>query len=180
MLAGTVLLGIVLDAPGVTFPLRWRWSNPRPHGGNIVDMTVRVSLTNTLAIQVADRGQIFSSADLTLWVPEESGTSNDLQAVTFLSHSSNRILVSGESGTVLYADWPGPYRPGTLLDGPTGDWLVAIAVSENPQLRLAVAVGDNGAVYTSTNGIHWKRQSSGTSLWLLGVAWGTNGFSSPP
>ena len=139
-------------------------------------MTVRVSLTNTLAIQVADRGQIFSSADLTLWVPEDSGTSNDLQAVTFLSHSSNRILVSGESGTMLYADWPGPYRPGTLLDGPTSDWLVAIAVSENPQPRLAVAVGDNGAVYTSTNGIHWKRQSSGTSLWLLGVAWGTNGF----
>lgn len=139
-------------------------------------MAVRVGLTNTLGIQVADRGQIFSSADLRLWVPEESGTSNDLQAVAFLFQPYNRIVVAGESGTVLYADWPGTYRPGTLIDGPTSDWLVAIAVSDNPSVRATVAVGDNGAVYTSTNGVHWKKQASGTSLWLLGVAWGANGF----
>jgi len=38
-----VLIGFLscfpsLDSYGVNFPLRWRWSNPRPHGNNVVDM----------------------------------------------------------------------------------------------------------------------------------------------
>src|SRR6185436_3314461 len=39
-----------------------------------------------------------------------------------------------------------------------------------------VAVGDNGSIYTSTNGVHWRKQSSGTSQWLRGITWGNGTF----
>src|SRR5438094_6816403 len=64
------------------------------------------------------------------------------------------------------------FRPGTLLDGATGDWLESVAASAQ---RL-VAVGDNGAVYTSTNGANWKRQSFPSQTWLHGVAYGNGTF----
>ena len=38
-----------------------------------------------------------------------------------------------------------------------------------------VAVGDNGAVYASTNGVSWRRQTA-LSQWLRGVAFGNNTF----
>lgn len=162
LLVGVLCLGWSNLCQGVDFPLRWRWSNPRPHGANIVDMAVGGS---GLAIQVAEAGQIFSSADLNLWIPRASGTSNDLRAVTFLG---GRILITGANGTVLYADAVDDFRPGTLITGATADWLEAVASSAS----LGVAVGDNGAIYTSTNGVYWRRQTSGTAEWLRGVTFG--------
>jgi len=38
ILLSLIVLSFVTAAAGVTYPLRWRWSNPRPHGGNVVDM----------------------------------------------------------------------------------------------------------------------------------------------
>src|SRR5262245_9275042 len=152
-------------------PLRWRWSNPRPHGGNIVDM-VYVPYFG-LTVQVAELGQIYSSIDLNFWVPRESGTTNDLRAVAFLPHPAyRRLLVTGANGTVLYADDPAEFHAGTLTTGPTTDWLEAVTSSP----ALAVAVGDNGAIYTSANGAQWARQNSGTAQWLRGVAWGGGVF----
>jgi len=40
----------------------------------------------------------------------------------------------------------------------------------------AVAVGDNGAIYTSTNGLVWARTASGTFEWLRGVAASSNAY----
>src|SRR5437899_11678850 len=163
-------LGVLLlstPSSAVNFPLRWRWSNPSPHGANIVDMAYSPSLG--LAVQVAERGQIFTSADLDLWLPRDSNITNALQGVTFFG---SRILVVGENGAVLYADDVSNFQLGALADGPTTDWLVAVAASP----ALAVAVGDNGAVYTTTNGINWKRQNSGTNTALNGVAAGAGTF----
>jgi len=151
----------------VTFPLRWRWSNPLPHGNNIVDMTY--SALPGLAVQVTERGQIYTTADLDLWLPRDSGVTNALRAVTFFG---TRVVVTGESGVVLYADSVDDFRAGTLTDGPTIDWLEAAAASQS----LVVAVGDNGAVYTSGDGINWKRQNSGVTDWLRGVAFGGGTF----
>src|SRR5207244_6015112 len=82
-----------------------------------------------------------------------------------------RIIVTGQAGVVLYADSEIDFKPGSLLDGPSGDWLEALAAS----LQTVVAVGDNGAVYTSTNGVSWKRQKS-LAQWLRGVAFGNGTF----
>ncbi len=151
---------------GTAGSLPWRWSNPKPHGGNIVD--VAFSSLLGMAVQVAERGQIYSSYDLKFWVPRASGTTNDLRAVTFFG---GRVIVTGEAGRVLYADGADDFLPGVLA-APTTDWLEAVAASPS----LVVSVGDNGAVYTSTNGIHWKRQNSGTTEWLRGVTHGAAGF----
>ncbi len=151
----------------VDYPLRWRWSNPTPHGGNIVDMAYSPVLD--LAVQVAERGQIFTSSDLNLWLPRESKVTSFLQGVTFFG---SRIVVVGENGAVLYADEVNDFQPGILVDGPTSDWLVEVAASPT----LLVAAGDNGAIYTSANGISWKKQNSGTSAWFLGVAAGAGTF----
>jgi hypothetical protein len=168
VLTGCLLVLPSLDAQGVNFPLRWRWSNPRPHGNNVLDMAYSPLLG--LGVQVAERGQLYTSDDLSAWLPRDSGVTNSLRAVTFFR---SRIVITGESGVVLYADSPADFKLGTLLDGPTGDWLEGVAAS--PQ--IVVAVGDNGAAYTSTNGVSWRRQNSLVlTEWLRGVAFGNNIF----
>jgi len=150
-------------ALAINYPLRWRWSNPYPLGGNVVDMAYSPGLG--LGVMVAERGTIFTSADLDLWLPRDSNVTNALQGVTFFGQ---RIVIVGENGIVLYADNVSSFQPGNLIDGVTTDWLVAVAASPT----LVVAAGDNGAIYTSANGISWKRQTSGVSNDLSGVAAG--------
>nr|MBP8259952.1 hypothetical protein [Verrucomicrobiota bacterium] len=56
-------------------PLPWRWSNPTPHGANIVD----IAWAGGLAVQVGERGQIFTSTDLDSWTPRDSHTDRSLR-----------------------------------------------------------------------------------------------------
>jgi len=148
---------------------RWRWSNPKPHGNNIMETAYQPALG--LAVQVAERGQIYTSYDFDFWMPQDSGTTNSLRAVTFFG---SRILVVGESGTVLYADSPDAFRPATL-PAPTTDWLEGVAASTT----LAVAVGDNAAIYTTGSGTNWSRVPPANipfTNWLRSVAYGGNRF----
>jgi hypothetical protein len=46
------------------------------------------------------------------------------------------------------------------------------AIASNDAGTLAVAVGDNGRIYTSTNGTAWTSRTSGTGEDLLDVAYG--------
>jgi hypothetical protein len=162
-----VLMLAASEAVGVDFPLRWRWSNPSPHGGNVVDMAY--APLQFLGVQVAEHGQIYTSADLDLWLPRDSNTTNSLRAVTFFG---TRVVITGENGSVLYSDDGTTFHFSTLLDGPTTDWLEAVTASP----ALTVAVGDNGAVYTSSSGIAWKRQTNAVTNWLRGVAFGNGTF----
>ncbi len=157
----------MIVATAVEFPLRWRWSNPLPHGAHVFDMAY--SSAAGLAVQACERGQVFTSFDLDLWLPRPTGLTNELRAAGFLGQ---RMIITGEAGTVLYSDDGEHFHIGTLLDGPTGDWLEAVATSP----LLAVAAGDNGAIYTSTNGQAWKRQNSGTNTWFSGAAAGLGNF----
>jgi hypothetical protein len=117
-----IIVGMMgAEALGATFPLRWRWSNPRPHGANIVDMAIVPPPGSGLALQVAERGQIFYTTDFNLWFPIDTGVTNDLRAVTFFFGS--RIIVTGEAGRVLYADTVDNFKQGTLIDGATADRL---------------------------------------------------------
>ena len=122
-----------------------------------------------LAVQVAERGQIYVSANLDLWLPRDTFITNALRAVTF---HGQRIIITGENGVTLYSDDAETFQQGTLLDGPTTDWLEAVAASPS----LLVAAGDNGAIYSSTNGAAWKRQNSGTNTWFRGAAFGAGTF----
>jgi hypothetical protein len=108
-----VFASITSQLEAVTFPLRWRWSNPTPHGANIIDMAFK----DGLAVQVAERGQIFTSDDLLFWTPRESGTTSALRAVTFFN---NRIVITGENGTVVYGDSVEAFN---VVNLGTADWL---------------------------------------------------------
>src|SRR6266436_6365781 len=130
-----VILSAALELKAVDLPLRWRWSNPTPHGGNIFDMTYGLGLT----VAVAERGQIYTSDDLVLWEPRDSGVTNALRAVRFFG---DRLIITGERGMVLYADSLDDFQP---VDLGTDDWLEGVVAST----ELLVAVGDNGAIYTS-------------------------------
>lgn len=143
-------------------PLRWRWSNPPQFGGNVFDMAYGQGLT----VAVAERGQIYTSDDLDLWEPHDSGTTNSLRAVTFFGE---RMVIAGERGTVLWADSLEEFH-GLSLG--TEDWLEGVAASSN----LVVAVGDNGAIYTSRWGTNWARRSTSITEWLTGVAWAQGTF----
>jgi hypothetical protein len=140
------------------------------HGNNIYEMAYR----DGLSIQVGDRGQFYTSLDRNLWYPHQTPTSKALRAVTFIQ---NRVIVTGEEGTVVYADLealtnltvPAPF---TRVNLPTADWLESVAASGS----LAVAVGDNGAVYTSPDGARWTRRPQSFVTWLRGITFGQGLF----
>jgi len=147
--------------------MTWRWSNPTPHGNDILDM----AWNGYLSVQVCDNGQVYTGSDFLGWVPQNSGTTNDLEAVTFFG---NRIILVGANGTVGYSD-DGVNFITTNLN--TANWLVGVAASSN----LVVAVGDNAVIYTSADGANWQYQGQAPGDpngddWLLSVAWGAGVF----
>ncbi len=172
--AWTELLGIVrlalFCACGAVLPcgaqsLAWYWSNPLPHGNNIVDM----AWNGILGVQVCELGQVYTSPDLVEWFPQNSQLTNSLEAVAFFG---NRIVIAGANGAVAYSDDGVNFVAGSLH---TTNWIVSLAASTN----LVVAVGDNGALYTSSDGANWHPQSPPPYLypyWLLSVAHGNGVF----
>jgi len=168
LVTGLAFVALISPAGGrASEPLRWRWCHPEPHGNNIKDMAR--SEASGLWVQVAEQGTLYTSRDGFGWIPRNTGTRMALRSAAFLS---DRLLITGEAGTVLYADSEFDIKSGVLLDGPTGDWLEGVAASPT----LAVTVGDNGCVYTSTNGVEWSVSSSGVTEWLRDVAHGGDRF----
>lgn len=146
-------------------PIVWRWSNPRVHGANIAAMAQR----NGWVVQVAERGQIYVSRSLDQWVPRDSSVTNALRGVTFFGE---KIVIAGEAGLILVADSISPLHRFQRIDLQTPDWLEGIAASSD---RL-VAVGDNGAIYTSSDATVWIRRPQSFSTWLRSVAFGNGQF----
>ena len=155
-----VFSALCLSSACAATPL-WRWSNPRPHGNHILEMAIR----NGVTWQVCDRGQIYTRDDIYGWDSHSTPTTNSLRSLTFFG---DEVFVSGARGTLLYGTSPNNL---VLQSLQTDDWLEGIAASDQ---RL-VAVGDNGAIYSSTDGRGWDRQP-GFTTWLRGVAYGENRF----
>jgi hypothetical protein len=165
-----MLLAGVLLTSNPCSAMVWRWSNPLPHGNNIVDM----AWNGSLAVQVTELGQIYTGLGFYGWLPQNSGTTNTLQAVRFFG---NRIVFVGANGTVGYSDDGVSFHASTLSTPDTpADWLVDLAVSSN----LVVAVGDNAVIYTSSEGANWhyqgKAPNNPSGDWLLSAAWGAGVF----
>ena len=143
-------------ASAVTLPPPWRWSNPTPHGANIVDQAVN----DSLFVQVGERGQIYLSDDWETWIPRDIYATVALRGAVFFG---GRLVITGEAGTVVFADDPWNFH-GLTLD--TTDWLESVAASSN----LLVAVGDNAAIYVSTNAVNWDRVVPSFNNWLRSIA----------
>ena len=162
-----VLFGCFLSGlarAGEVRPERWRWSNPRPHGNNILDLVV----TPTVAVQVGDAGTIYVQREDERWAPAVTGVTNYLRGVALMGE---RFIAVGENGCILWSDDGAVFQP-AQVSPPTTDWFEGVAASA----QRAVAVGDNGSIYTSTNGTLWTKATSGTTEWLRSVAFGAAGF----
>lgn len=142
----------------------FRWSHPLPHGNNIADLVVRAGVYH----HVTDHGGIYASSNRVVWSRRVSGTTRDLRAAAWMG---TRLLVTGEEGTALWSDDGIAFQPGTVTPATT-DWFEGVAASAT----VAVAVGDNGAIYRSTNGMAWSPVGSGFTAWLSGVAQGNGVF----
>ena len=139
----------------------WRFSNPKPHGNNILDM----ALKDGVVWQIGDRGQIYTSQDLDTWIPRKTGTTRSLRAIASFG---SKTFISTEAGGILVATSLDDY---SLLNLGTSNWLEGIAASPN----TLVAVGDNGAIFSSPDGTVWTPRGNFTT-WLRSVAYGNNLF----
>ncbi|MCF7818403.1 MAG: hypothetical protein K9M54_11030 [Kiritimatiellales bacterium] len=143
---------------------RWRWSNPLPHGNNVLDMLV----TSDLAVQVGDGGTLYVQRTDERWAPAITGTTNYLRSVALMGE---RFIATGENGCILWSDDGDSFHPAQLTPSTT-DWFEGVVASA----QRAVAVGDYGSIYTSTNGMAWTKAVSGTTGWLRGVAFGNGTY----
>ncbi|HEV8540814.1 MAG TPA: hypothetical protein VGR78_00340 [Verrucomicrobiae bacterium] len=139
----------------------WRFSNPRPHGNDILEM----GFQDGVVWQVGDRGRLYTSPDLDTWFPHETGTTKSLRSITFFN---GKPFISTAEGGILSGSSPDTL---SLLNLNTTDWLEGIATSTN----AIVAVGDNGAIYSTADGVNWGRRGSFTT-WLRNVAYGNGSF----
>lgn len=160
---------LTISVPFLRAADQWDFSNPRPHGNNIVGMLVN---GDTLW-QAGDRGAIYSSRDLDRRFPQESGTTKSLRSIAVFR---GRIFVSGSDGTIVRQTGPVDFSTTQL---PTGSWLEGIAASS----ARIVAVGDAGAIFSSPDGENWEAQGGFTNdlkcvAYSLGrfVCAGTGGF----
>ena len=78
-------------------PERWRWSNPLPHGNNVLDMLV----TTDLAVQVGDGGTLYVQRDDGRWTPAVTGVTNYLRSMALMGE---RFVAVGENGCILWSD----------------------------------------------------------------------------
>jgi hypothetical protein len=152
------LVGAVVEAGPA-----WRWSNPAPQGASVFDIANFGSLT----MQVGEWGQIYASDDLNSWMPRRTGVTNHLRSALFLN---GRLVVSGANGLILYTQADGMSRF-NQVNLNTTDWLEGLATDGT---RL-VAVGDNGAIYTSLNLTNWTRLNNAGD-WLTSVAYGNGKY----
>jgi len=159
-----LMLGLVIASTAEVRKERWRWSNPLPHGNNVLDMLV----TTDIAAQVGDGGTVYVQGTDERWSPAITGVTNYLRGVALMN---DRFIVTGENGCILWSDY-GDYFESAQLSQSTTDWFEGVAASS----QRAVAVGDNGSIYTSTNGVNWTKATSGTTEWLRGVAFGDGTF----
>jgi hypothetical protein len=141
----------------------WRWSNPEPHGATIYD----VASFGSLVVAVGEFGQVYTSDDLIEWMPRRTGVTNSLRSATFFGA---QLVVTASQGTILYTENDALSRF-QIVDLGTTDWLEGLAIGDG---RL-VAVGDNGAIYTSTNLTDWARLPDAGD-WLTSVAYGAGRF----
>jgi hypothetical protein len=119
---------------------------------------------NGLFAGVGDSGAIITSPDGTNWVAQNSMNTNTFNGIAF---GNGRFVAVGD-GFSLYS-----------TDGT--NWFQALSAITNSMFWVAfggdyfVAVGENGAIMTSSDGIHWTSDNSGTTNWLYGVAYCQNG-----
>lgn len=123
-----------------------------------------------LYVCVGYNGSIHTSADGITWTAQTSGTSQYLKGVVYET-DNNQFLVVGYAGTVLTS--PGGIN-WTAQSSGTGIHFRGVSYGNG----LYVAVGDSGAIYTSSDGgVNWTARDSEVTDRLYATAYGNPGGS---
>src|SRR5207237_14203 len=91
-----LLLLVIISATAGT----WRFSNPQPHGNNILEMAID---SGGAVWQIGDRGRVYTSQDLDTWLPHESGISRSLRSIVLFQ---GKAFISTEEGGILSGSSP--------------------------------------------------------------------------
>lgn len=119
----------------------------------------------TSFLVVGSGGTMFSSADGIAWTALNSGIPADLNAAVY-GNGNTSYLAAGAGGVILLSTdemktWTQPLTS-------TSNDLYALAYNGS----LYLAVGANGTLITSYDGMSWTTRYSGTSSHLYGVTYG--------
>lgn len=140
-------------------------------GGSYVLKDLAVNDAKTLYTMVAEDGMIYTSADplagTVVWASRTSGVATDLLNVVY---TSSAWYAYGVAGTILRS-----------TDGST--WtnisVSASAISSNGIISngtITVYYGANGGILSTTDGSTYAKRTSGTTVNLLGGAYGNSTF----
>ncbi len=145
-------------------------TNWTPVASGTVNHLRGVNFVNNRFVAVGTNGTILTSPDGLVWTPRSvPGVTAQLQNTAF---GNNRYVIAGQAGRVILTstdaeNWSiltaGPYQ-GTAFNG------VAASAS------VAVAVGDVGALVSSTDGATWTQRNSTTTNRLLDVTFAQSKF----
>ena len=137
----------------------WRWANPQPHGNSIR----AIAKGEEFSIQVGDNGSVHTSQNLVQWFPRDSGTAVALRAAVFFK---DQAIVAGDDGTLLYSEDEESFVPAELNTS-TSERFRALAASSS----LIVVGGENGTLYTSTDGRNWRKQTFRYNNHIHALSW---------
>ncbi len=104
------------------------------------------------------------------WIVQDSGTSENLEAVWFVDNQTGWVV--GANGVILNTtnggeSWNAPVNL-------TNEDLKDVAFKSS---MLGLIVGDNGAIFRTTNGgASWQKVSGGVSANLAAVSFGSDGY----
>jgi len=130
--------------------------------------------SNGLYVAVGAAGTLLTSSDTITWTAKAPATAADLKGVAYGGYTvsagigsvtPNTFAVIGTAGTLV-----------TSIDGGI-TWVVQPAISGINLNAITyghqfIAVGAGGNIYTSTDGLNWQTQTSGTAIDLLAIAHG--------
>lgn len=186
ILSFLALLLMVAGPAGAQVPnangLGWRWQNPLPQGNALHDID---AIDDLIAAAVGDDGTILRTTDGgATWVPQSSGTQEDLRSVAFVGPSFGVAVGSG--GTILRTTdagvtWLRQSAPatGTLLGVTFANALSGFAVEDIGRILRTTDGGAqwNPVTVAGTAGllaVHFRNALRGFAVGLNGGIFRTN------
>lgn len=155
--SGSEILAVGAGGTIVTSPDGYRWNAQVSGVGTPLNAA---AWSGTEFRVVGDGGVMLVSPDGVSWSPRVSKTAVNLNGIVW---SGAKYVLVGDGGTILTVLLSG--TPTARVSG-TAQNLEAVGAAANGRI---VAVGAQGTILTSTDGINWIVRNSGTNASLRGV-----------